>query len=108
VHNKIWQDPNTLSFYSQSDIFNGYLDEKDDCVRVKDFTATWIITPTTNGKYKLHYTFESDPGGDVPSWLVNAFLDVGPFKTIKGMEKAAKDKKYKYKRYSFIKELEIE
>jgi hypothetical protein len=29
------------------------------------------------------YTFETDPGGNVPAWLVNSFADKGPFESFK-------------------------
>jgi hypothetical protein len=108
IYNKIWQDKDTKAFYSHSKVLNDYLEEKEDVVRVKEFESTWKITPLKNGNYSLHYTFNSDPGGYIPSWLINSFLDVGPFKTIKGMEKAAADSKYKDVKFSFLEDLNIE
>jgi hypothetical protein len=29
------------------------------------------------------YTFEADPGGSIPAWMVNSFADKGPFESFK-------------------------
>ena len=102
VHNKIWQDPITHTFYSKSEVLNNYLDEKKDVVRIKEFEAEWQITPLESGGYYLQYTFYTDPAGNIPNWLVNHFLDVGPYKTIKNLEAEAKKEKYSSTSFSFV------
>lgn len=104
VHNKVWQNPNTYTFYSHSTVLNDYLDEVEDVVRIKEFDATWEITPLKNGRYNLKYTFFTDPGGSIPNWIVNRFLDVGPFQTIKNLEQEAKKEKYQKVEFSYLKE----
>jgi hypothetical protein len=29
------------------------------------------------------YTFDADPGGSLPAWLVNMFADKGPYESFK-------------------------
>lgn len=43
---------------------------QSDKVRVKDFYATWIITPLKNGEIEIDYTASFDPDGGAPNWLV--------------------------------------
>jgi hypothetical protein len=31
----------------------------------------------------INYILEADPGGDIPAWLSNEFVDKGPFETFK-------------------------
>ena len=104
VHNKVWQDPETNTFYSKSTVLNDYLDEVEGVVRIKEFEGSWKITPLPNGRYDLEYTFYTDPGGNIPGWIVNRFLDVGPFKTIKSLEAEAQKSKYSIASFSFVKE----
>jgi hypothetical protein len=35
---------------------------------------------------QIMYTFEANPGGSVPAWLVNSFADKGPFESFKKLE----------------------
>ncbi len=105
LRNKIWQDENTKAFHSKSVAHNNFYATKKGIIRVKVFEAEWIITPLTNNQYYLRYTFRSDPAGSIPTWLINSFMDVGPLKTIKDMEKQAKSDKYSTLKYSFIEEL---
>jgi hypothetical protein len=104
VHNKVWQDPETHTFYSRSKVLNDYLDEVDGVVRINEFEAAWEITPLSNGRYDLEYTFYTDPGGNIPNWLVNHFLDIGPFKTIKSLEAEAQKPKYSNASFTFVNE----
>ncbi len=104
VKNKIWQDVNTLAFHSHSIIYNKFYNEIDDCVRVTEFEASWVITPKSKGEYYLNYYFNTDPNGNIPAWLVNSFLDVGPLHTVENLEKYANSKDYKNVSFSFIQE----
>ena len=104
VRNKIWQDSKNLAFHSHSVIHNEFYDEIEDCVRVTEFEATWVITPQAKGEFHLEYLFNTDPSGNIPAWLVNSFLDVGPLHTVENLEKMANTEQYKNVRFSFIQE----
>ena len=43
----------------------------------------WYVTRASANSIRIVYTFETDPGGNVPSWLVNNFADKGPFESFK-------------------------
>lgn len=105
VKNKIWQDKKTLAFHSKSEALNNHLPQINGIVRITTFSAEWIITPAKNGNFVLQYTFSSDPGGNLPAWLVNSFIDFGPLKTIKAMESEAQKPKYAKVKFNYIKEL---
>ncbi len=104
IHNKMWQNPKTLAFNSLSVAQDGVLPEKDDIVRVSTLRARWTLTPKSKGEFHVVYTVKSDPEGSIPSWITNMMLDVGPFKTLKNLEKETKKAQYKYATFDFIKE----
>ncbi|WP_207430923.1 START domain-containing protein [Sabulibacter ruber] len=60
---------------------SGYLPEQTDFVRIPSSVATWEITPVSDKKIKVDYTFSVNPGGSVPPWLVNLTVATGPHKT---------------------------
>jgi len=104
LKNAIWQDPHTMAFHSKSVAHNNFYQEKKGVIRVKVFEAEWIITPLGDRNYSLKYTFSTDPAGDLPAWVINSFMDLGPLNTIQGMERHAKSEKYAKARFGFIKE----
>jgi hypothetical protein len=56
-----------------------YLPQNNDYIRVPYSLATWHVTQAPDNKLKVDYTFSVDPGGNIPVWLVNATLAVGPY-----------------------------
>jgi hypothetical protein len=68
---------------------------KDDFVRVPALTASWTIIPKTANSIIGEYQVILDPGGEVPAWLVNLFIDRAPFETVVNMRKILATGKYK-------------
>lgn len=64
----------------------GYVPEKSGKVRVSSSKAVWTVTEA-GGKIKIDYTLEVDPAGSVPAWVVNMFVDKGPYETFRNLEK---------------------
>ena len=64
--------------------------EKGDKVRVPRSSVSWYVTmPTANNIYII-YTFEADPGGSIPSWIVNMFVDKAPYESFKKLSEILK------------------
>ncbi|MEO1437074.1 MAG: START domain-containing protein, partial [Bacteroidota bacterium] len=63
-------------------------------IRVRQLEAIWILKPLKTGKTKVTYTLFTDPGGNVPAWGVNKFMDKGPIQTIEAMRELAKQEPY--------------
>ncbi len=59
-----------------------YIPEKDDYVRVPFLSAYWLLEPLSDGKTQVTYQVHADPGGSVPTWLVNSFAVDNPYKTL--------------------------
>ena len=65
--------------------------EKSGKVRVPRTSVSWYVTKPTATTLKIIYTFDADPGGSLPSWLVNMFADKGPFESFKKLSKILKE-----------------
>ncbi|WP_205503102.1 START domain-containing protein [Rufibacter psychrotolerans] len=63
----------------------GYLPRQTGFVRIPTSLAVWEITPVTDRKVKVEYTFSVNPGGTVPAWLVNLTVATGPHKTFQNL-----------------------
>jgi len=60
-----------------------YIAEKSGKVRVTRSTINWNVTMPTTNTIKIIYIFEAEPGGSIPAWVANAFVDKGPYETFK-------------------------
>ena len=86
AHLKIMNDSlaNLLTITSVSDPH--YLPEEKGKVRVPSSSVRWLVKSAGPGQISIVYTFEADPGGTLPAWLVNMFADKGPFESFKKLE----------------------
>jgi hypothetical protein len=75
-----------LSINPTTDVLNieakslpDYIPGEKDFIRVPYSLALWKVTQAPNNKIDVDYTFSVDPGGSIPSWIVNATLTIGPY-----------------------------
>ena len=54
----------------------------EDCVRITDFEVNTSYRDLGAGRTEVTYQLHSEPGGKVPTWLVNLFVDKGPVETM--------------------------
>lgn len=54
----------------------------DGVVRLTTFEVNTRYAPLANGRTQVTYQLYSEPGGAVPTWLVNMFVDKGPVETM--------------------------
>ncbi|MCP9767876.1 hypothetical protein EGI22_08120 [Lacihabitans sp. LS3-19] len=94
VINKVKQHKETKEVVSEDNCNWTGLPVSKDYVRIKEFYAKWVFQPTASG-VKGTYIFHSDPGGDLPSAVVNMFINEGPVNSIKGLKALVKLDKYK-------------
>lgn len=59
----------------------GYIPENKDMVRVSDGGGFWEIEEN-NRNVKVIYQFHGEPGGDIPAWLANSFVETQPYQTL--------------------------
>lgn len=104
LHTKLEQDSTTKHVTSTSVAKPNYLPETKDNIRIKSTTTKWTLVPGENGWVYVEYYINSNPAGNIPDWLVNMAIDVGPRETIKNMRKILKEPKYQAAKLAFIKE----
>jgi ribosome-associated toxin RatA of RatAB toxin-antitoxin module len=56
-----------------------------DFVRMETADGRWIIDKITEGKISIKFQYLADPGGGVPTWLVNTFIVKNPHKTLQNL-----------------------
>ena len=59
----------------------GYIPENKDLVRVRDGGGFWEIEENKSN-VKVIYQFHGEPGGDIPAWLANSFVETQPYQTL--------------------------
>jgi hypothetical protein len=69
--------PEVLNIQAKS--LPAYVPKANDFIRVPYSLATWKVTQANNNKLKVDYTFSVDPGGNIPAWIVNATMAIGPY-----------------------------
>jgi len=67
-----------------------YIPEKSGKVRVPRSVINWYVTMPAPTSISIVYTFEAEPGGSLPAWLVNMFADKGPYESFKKLSEILK------------------
>lgn len=88
--------------YIRIESLGKYLPEKDGFVRVPSLTAFWKLNILPDNTLLAEYQLSLDPGGLVPSWLVNMFIDKAPYESFVKMKKMVHDKKYQNVLFPFL------
>jgi len=70
-----------------------YMPKNADYIRVPYSLAVWKVTQAPDNKLKVDYTFSVDPGGNIPTWLVNATLTIGPYNSFAKLREILKAQK---------------
>ena len=104
VHNKISQNPEDRVIIIEIRGISRYIPEKTGLQRVKKIDGFWRFTPLGNDTVEVVYQVHSEPGGNLPSWLVNSIVVAQPFYTLVNMKKVLTRPKYRQAKYWFIKE----
>ena len=83
VHLKMDRDSLNQVLKITSTSVPDYISEKSGKVRVTRSTISWNVTMPTTKTINIVYIFEAEPGGSIPAWVANAFVDKGPYETFK-------------------------
>jgi hypothetical protein len=104
VHNNISQNPETRRVTIHITGEPDYIPPQKEFIRVKMIDGFWEFTPVGNGFVEIVYQVHNDPGGGLPSWLVNSVVVTQPYNTLLNMKKMINQSKYQTPHYDFIKE----
>ena len=102
VHLKAWQQPATKVVTVDADVVDGELPEKEGIVRIHMSTVKWVLNPTQNGHTKLVYQLFTDPGGNIPDWVVNYFAKQAAIDIVKKMRQLVQQPPYRDASLPFV------
>lgn len=88
VHIKFQRDNQTLNITAAGE--PNYLPEVSGKVRVPRSANTWQVTAPSPNKLHIVYIFEAEPGGHLPPWLVNTFVNKGPYESFRKLAELLK------------------
>ncbi|MCP4438008.1 MAG: hypothetical protein GY810_03615 [Aureispira sp.] len=64
-----------------------YMPRKSGVVRVERIKGSWTFVDLGNGYTQVTTQVVADPGGSLPTWLVNANIVNGPHESVSGLKK---------------------
>jgi START domain len=103
VHLKVSQDPDTKIITIDAPAVPGLVPVKKGIVRVDESTGKWTITPLGTDQIRVEYVVHVNPGGSVPSWVVNLFATEGPFEIFRNIRLQLQKSVYKNTNLSYLK-----
>jgi hypothetical protein len=90
MHTTITRDSLNRFIKINSIAVPNYAAQKSGKVRIKKSNINWYVTRPSLSTIQIIYTFETDPAGNVPVWLVNSFADKGPYESFKKLAELLK------------------
>ncbi|AEI50050.1 START domain-containing protein [Runella slithyformis] len=75
---------------------------KKGIVRIPHWRSLWTVQELDGKRLQVDYTFAVDPGGELPIWLVNALIAVGPYQSFANMQKVISRPYYQNRTFSFL------
>ncbi len=85
-HMTIAEDPASQVVTVNTPAVPGHIPVKNGLVRITGSESRWTITPVGDAKVRLEYMLRVDPGGIIPSHIVNYFALQAPFETFDKMK----------------------
>jgi hypothetical protein len=67
-----------------------YVNEKPGIVRVKQFVGTWELNKINDNETLVITQCHTEPGGNIPAWIINYMIIAGPYETLENMKKMLK------------------
>ena len=80
------------------------LKPQEEAVRLPLIKNRWVLTPINANTSKVRFQLLLKLGGSVPDWVVNLFIENGPFNTLDNFRKEVEKKKYHNFKLSYIKQ----
>ncbi len=82
---------------------DGIVKLNKDYVRIPFIKASWHFVPLKDGYIEVSFQILIKMGGSIPEWVVNMFIEKGPYQTIDHMRKEAIKPKYREIKLNYIK-----
>ncbi len=55
---------------------------KTRSIRIEKAYGNWIVKQENEKEISIRFQYYADPGGGIPAWLVNSFIEKSPHKTL--------------------------
>ena len=105
VHTELFQDDRSRIVTIRSRAKPDFIPPVEGLLRIREVDSTWRLIPRPGRKVELCYRMHSDPGGQLPAWLVNSVVVNQPFNTLKKLAEMVRQPSYRDATLSAIKEL---
>jgi hypothetical protein len=102
AHLMVKQNPDTKVITIDGPAVPGMVPEKKGVVRIEHSTGKWTITPCGQALVKVEYTLHTEPGGNIPAWMVNMFATQGPLQVFENLKRQVQKPAYKNATLSYI------
>jgi hypothetical protein len=103
-HLKVTQDPASKIVTINAENVAMFVPEKKGIVRINQSVGKWTIRTIARNKIHVVYELQVNPGGSLPSWLVNMLSVKGPYESFKKLREQVKKPVYANVRFAFISE----
>ncbi|MEN8171208.1 MAG: START domain-containing protein [Pseudomonadota bacterium] len=104
VRTRVTQNPDTLAVLITSEALPEFIPQRQGLIRVEAIASSWRLLPLKGGGVEVRYQVHSDPGGNLPNWLVNAVMTDQPLNTLYGMHRELTRPPYSDAHLSFTRE----
>ncbi len=84
------------------DILPDYIDEKEGLVRIPFGKGFWRVKVLGDRFIDITFQMVVDPGGGVPSWMANMFIDDTPTYTLTKLREVIVKEKYQNQKFDFL------
>lgn len=90
AHLKVSQNPVTKTMIIEADNAPYFIPQKHKVVRILQSISKWVVSLQDEHTIKIEYTLFTDPGGNVPAWLINMFITKGPVESFQKLREHIK------------------
>ncbi len=95
VLTELFRNPDSPVVEIRSHAVPDLLPEEKGYVRVKMVDFRWRLTPLADNRVEVRYLLHSDPGGQIPAWLINSTVVDQPFNTLRSLRDILRELPYK-------------
>lgn len=102
AHLTVSQDHDSKVVTIDGPVVSGWVPVNKDVVRISNSKGKWVLTPLAANKVNIEYILYTDPGGNLPSWLINMFATEGPEHIFKQLQIQLQKSVYKNAKLAFL------
>ena len=101
-HVRIEQDPSTRWVTVNLENAAQYIPSEEDMVRMPVADGFYLLKPMISGQVEVLFQYQNDPGGGIPSWMVNMFIVESPMTTIANLRSQVEKDPYRQAKIPWI------